>query len=188
MGDNFSAQTHPGALLCIKVLRSDPNYLGTFQDARPGMAAFMDVWVLADAQDVGAYFHNAPNSSTLGRQLASSVGETFYGRLVSERKGSGMAIYLGEPRPSDQATIEAHKAMLAGQNAPTYGAPQPPLQPRYEEAPHQYPPAPPQQPTYGQPAAPMTYQNQQPADQSGYIQHLPPSAPPIQYPNGEPNY
>lgn len=131
-GDNFSTQTHPNALVAIKVLRVDNNWPDSFNrnEGRPVSATFLDVWVLADAPDVGTFASNVVNTSMLGRQLAGSVGTTFYGRITAQRTGNGTSYVLGEPYPSDIAVIEGFKARLAAEAA----APVAPA----AVAPHQY--------------------------------------------------
>lgn len=157
-GDSFSTQTHVNALIAIKVLRIDPNWPDKFNrnEGRPVSATFFDIWVLDGAQDTGAFLSNVVNTSMLGAQLAGSVGTTFYGRIVADRRNSGTAYVLGNPFPNDGPIIEAHKARMAAeaaaprasggpqhqyQNEPAWQEPAAPPPPRQDSLPAEQPPA-----------------------------------------------
>lgn len=164
--NGFSAKENPGALIGLKALRYDPQGPDPFGKSDNGFAetTYLDVWVLADSREVGAFYSNVPNSSRLGRQFKSSVdGQVYYGRITSEKVGAGTSYVLGEPYASDAPIIAAHKAQLVGQQAPSHAAPQQPHQ--YQNEPAWQQNVPPQQPA---PAA---------APQSTYV---PPQQPPAQ--------
>lgn len=147
----FSSQENVGALIALKALRVDNNYPDRFNknEGRPTTAVFLDVWVLADSREVGAFYSDTPNSSLLGKQFANNLGTVFYGRLVAEKRGAGTSVILGEPYPSDAAHIEAHKAALAAEQAPQANPNYRP--PTYQNEPAWQQPTP---PAYTAPAQP----------------------------------
>lgn len=179
--NGFSAKENPGALIALKALRYDPQGPDPFGKSESGFAetTYLDVWVLADSREVGAFYSNVPNSSRLGRQFKNNLGEMFYGRIESEKVGAGTSYILAEPYPSDRPLIAVHKAQVAGEQAPSgnpgYRPPTYQNEPAWQDS----PPAPQGQPAYAPqvPAQPPAYQPTQPyAPPQGQPAYAPPQA------------
>lgn len=184
--ESFSSKERVGQLVAIKVLRVDPNYPDNFMrnNGNPVLAAFFDVWILDGAPDVGKFISDTPNTSLLGRQLSSGIGQTFYGRLVAEKRGAGTSVVLGNAWPQDGPIIARHQQWEASEDAQARQRP-----PGYDASQHGgYPPqgqAQPQQPGYGQQYPPQ--QPQQPQQPQGYPPQGQPPAPYAPgYPQGNP--
>jgi len=166
--NGFSAKENPGALIALKALRYDAQGPDPFGKSESGFAetTYLDVWVLADSREVGAFYSNVPNSSRLGRQFKNNLGEMFYGRIESEKVGAGTSYILAEPYPSDQPLIAVHRAQIAAEQAPAQQGASGYTQPRYQNEPawQDSPPAPQGQPAYApqMPGQPPTYQPTQP--------------------------
>jgi len=152
--NGFSAKENPGALIALKALRYDAQGPDPFGKSESGFAetTYLDVWVLADSREVGAFYSNVPNSSRLGRQFKNNLGEMFYGRIESEKVGAGTSYILAEPYPSDQPLIAVHRAQIAAEQAPAQQGASGYTQPRYQNEPawQDSPPAPQGQPVIAQ--------------------------------------